>query len=64
MSLWDNLEGGKITYPEDKRQEAAQDCERPMIKPYAPKSNIYAPREHKSNIDELRKALGDGKCKN
>ena len=61
MGLWDDLDGKKITYPESEQQNTAQDCERPMIKPYAPKRNTYTADKHKSNIEKLREALGKGK---
>lgn len=55
------LRGGDTNHPKDKQQNAAQDCERPMIKPYKSKSNTYAPSKHKSNIEKLREALGEGR---
>ena len=65
MSLWDDTDDEKIIYPESERQNTLQECERPIIKPYAPKSNSYTADKHKSNIEKLREALGKGeKCKN
>jgi len=65
LSLWDDLDGKKIIYPESERQNTTQDCERPIIKPYTPKKNSYTAGKHKSNIEKLREALWEGeKCKN
>ena len=65
MSLWDDIDGKKIIYPESERQSTEQDCEKPIVKPFAPKRNSYTAVNHKSNIEKLREALGrGGKCKN
>lgn len=65
MSLWGDLDGKKITYPESEQQNTEQDCEKQYVKPFSPKRNSYTAGKHKSNIERLREALGKGgKCKN
>lgn len=60
MGLWNDLDGKKIIYPESERQNTKQDCERRLVKPFAPKRNSYTADKHKLNIEKLREALGKG----
>lgn len=60
MSLWSDLDGKKIIYPESERQNTSQECEKQYVKPFAQKRNSYTADKHKLNIEKLREALGKG----